>query len=76
MCIYIISTASWSPWGTRSNSPFTNEETQSPVFSAWRRYSGCRNLNSARVCRGHRGSGAPSIVAGVMITVTPPLLDI
>jgi hypothetical protein len=30
MCINIISTAPWSPWQTRGNSPFTNEESQPP----------------------------------------------
>jgi hypothetical protein len=30
MCINIISTAPWSPWQTRRNSPFTNEEPQPP----------------------------------------------
>jgi hypothetical protein len=39
--------------GTRCSSPFT-------VFSAWKRSSGSRNLNSARVCPGRRRPGAPS----------------
>jgi hypothetical protein len=30
MCINLISTAPWSPWQTRGNSPFTNEESQPP----------------------------------------------
>ncbi len=52
MCINIIPTSPWSPWW--------NEEQQflhRLKYVDW--VVGCRSLNNAPVCPGHRGSGPP-----------------
>ncbi len=56
--------------GTRCISPFT-------VFSVWNRSTGCRNLNTARGCSGHRGRGYV-LKRDVLkhATVKPPLFNI
>ena len=60
MCINIISTAPWSPWQTRGNSPFTNEESQPPRLQCVEEVVRLSKLETAHVSaqgiedRGHR----------------------